>query len=174
MIIRPVILLAISGTLLLLVVRRMRSQRLKERHALVFIFMAIPFLILAVWPVVIERVSEWLGISTYTVMLLGVSVFLILMIFELLTIVSVLDRKISTLAQMVGILNEKLQLMERRRDGDLSDHRTESFVAEKAEKSRPRLPVRLPRPEVGDRPNGGAQAEPVGAAAGVSGELRSP
>lgn len=118
MIIRPAILLAISATLLLLVVRRMRQQKLKERHALVFIFISIPFFILAVWPDAIARLSGGLGISTYTVMLLGVSVFLILLIFELLTIVSVLDRRISTLAQMVGILNEKMRLMERRQQDD--------------------------------------------------------
>ena len=46
-------------------------------------------------------------------MLLCVSVFLILLIFELPSIVSVLDWKVSTLAQMVGVLNEKMQLMER-------------------------------------------------------------
>ena len=118
MIIRPAILLAVSATLLLLVVRRMRQQKLKERHALVFIFISIPFFILAIWPDAIARLSEALGISTYTVMLLGVSVFLILLIFELLTIVSVLDRRISTLAQMVGILNEKLRLIERRQQDD--------------------------------------------------------
>jgi len=121
MIIRSAILLAVSATLLLLVVRRMRRQKLKERHALMFIFIAIPFLILAVWPVAIDLVSDLLGISTYTVMLLGVSVFLILLIFELLTIVSVLDRKVSTLAQMVGILNEKRLAPEDSREIDRSE-----------------------------------------------------
>ena len=118
MILRPAILFAVGATLLLMVVRRMRQQKLKERHALVFIFTSIPFLILAIWPDAIELLSDVLGISMSTVMLLGVSVFLILLIFELLTIVSVMDRKISTLAQMVGILNEKMRLIERRQQDD--------------------------------------------------------
>lgn len=121
LIIRPIILLTICATLLLLVVSRLRCQKLKERHALVFIFISIPFLLLAVWPNLIELASAVLDISISTVMLLGVSVFLILLIFELLTIVSVLDRRISTLAQMVGILNEKLHLMERRQSAKLRD-----------------------------------------------------
>lgn len=50
-------------------------------------------------------------------MLLSVSVFLILIIFELLTIVSVLDRKVTTLAQMVGILMEHQKLVDRQHDG---------------------------------------------------------
>ncbi len=114
MIIRPVILLTIGATLLFLVVRRMRHQRLKERHALMFIFTAIPFMVLAIWPDGVRMLAVALGIANSTAMLLGVSVFLVLLIFELLTIVSVLDRRVSTLAQMVGILNEKLQLIERR------------------------------------------------------------
>ncbi len=111
--IRPIILLTISAMLLLMAVRKMRQMRLKERYALTFIFIAFPFLGLAIWPSAIERISTFLGISYFTVMLLAVSLFLILMVFELLTIVSVLDSKVSTLAQMIGIHHEKLQLIER-------------------------------------------------------------
>jgi len=50
-------------------------------------------------------------------MLFGVSVFLILIVFELLTIVSVQDRKITTLAQMVGILMEHQKLVDRAHHG---------------------------------------------------------
>ena len=74
-------------------------------------------MILAVWPRGVERLSELTGIAQATVMLLCVSVFLILVVFELLTIVSVQDRKITTLAQMVGILMEHQQLVDREHAG---------------------------------------------------------
>ena len=111
--IRTIILLSVSATLLLMAVWKMRQMKLKERYALTFIFIALPFWGLAVWPNAITAISTFLGISYFTVMLLAVSLFLILIVFELLVIVSVLDSKVSTLAQMIGIHHEKLQLTER-------------------------------------------------------------
>lgn len=109
---RSGILVVLGATLLLLAIRRLRSYRLKERYALLFLFLALPFLLLAVWPGVLDYLAELLHISYTSVMLLCVSTFLILTVFELLTIVSQQDRKISTLAQMVGILMEKQKQQE--------------------------------------------------------------
>ena len=72
---------------------------------------------LAVWPRAIELLARVTHIEQPTVMLLCVSVFLILVVFELLTIVSVQDRKITTLAQMVGILMERQKLVDRQHHG---------------------------------------------------------
>ena len=102
---------------MLLAVRRLRRFRLKERYALLFVLLGLPFLVLAVWPRGIELLSELTRIAQPTVMLLCVSVFLILSVFELLTIVSVQDRKITTLAQMVGILMEHQRLVDREHAG---------------------------------------------------------
>ena len=55
--------------------------------------------------------------------LIGVSVFLFFIVFELLSIVSVQDQKITALAQLVGILMEKQKLAD-------PEHRA---VEEKAE-----------------------------------------
>ena len=77
----------------------------------------VPFLLLAVWP----RTVEWLAYVTHieqqTVMLLCMCIFLIFVVFELLSIVSVLDRKVTTLAQMVGILMEHEKLVDRQHNG---------------------------------------------------------
>jgi hypothetical protein len=112
--IRSIILLALGLSLLILAVTRLRAYRLKERYALAFLFLGLPFILLAIWPKAIEHVSVGLHIAESTVMLLCVSVFLFLIIFELLTIVSQQDRKITTLAQMVGILNERQNAVERK------------------------------------------------------------
>jgi len=105
--IKSVILIGFGSLLLLVALRRLRSYRLKERYALGMMFMGAPFLALAVWPAAVGRMSRWLGIEYNTVSLLCVTAFLMLVVFELLTIVSVQDRKINTLSQMVGILAQQ-------------------------------------------------------------------
>ncbi|MDP9173346.1 MAG: DUF2304 domain-containing protein [Planctomycetota bacterium] len=107
------ILLCFGATVLVMALRRLRMYRLKERHMLLFTFVGLPFLILAIWPKGVGWVGERLQIDYHTVSMLCVVAFLILMIFELLTIVSLQDRKISTLAQLVGIMMEKHGMNER-------------------------------------------------------------
>jgi len=111
---RRIILLFFGLGLLLMAVRRLRVYRLNERHALVFLFTGLPFLVLAFWEDSIGWLATKLGIQYQTVALLCVAAFLLLMVFELLTIVSLQDRKISTLAQIVGIMMEKHGMSDRK------------------------------------------------------------
>jgi hypothetical protein len=108
-----IILLVFGMSLLLMAVRRLRVYRLKERHALVFLFTGLPFLVLAADQNLIGWLGSELHIAYQTVALLCVSAFLLLMVFELLTIVSLQDRKIATLAQIVGIMMEKHGMSDR-------------------------------------------------------------
>ena len=96
-----------GGSLLLLTVRRLKQYKLKERYALIFLFTGLPFLALALWPDAMAMFAELIHIDYRTFSLMLVSAFLLLMVLELLSIVSQQDRKITTLAQMVGILMEK-------------------------------------------------------------------
>src|ERR1700728_2871873 len=102
-----IILICFGTTVLLVAVRRMRAYRLKERHMILFTLMGLPFLLLAIWPGGVGWVALRLGVEYHTVSMLCIAAFLILMVFELLTIVSLQERKIATLAQIVGILMEK-------------------------------------------------------------------
>src|SRR5665213_2267359 len=115
--IRSLILLIFGGSLLLLAVRRLRQFKLKERFSLLFLLLGLPFVGLGIWPSSIEWLARITHIERPTVMLLCVSVLLILIVFELLTIVSVQDRKITTLAQLVGILMEHEKLVDRQHHG---------------------------------------------------------
>lgn len=96
-------------SLLLLAVRRLRQYRLKERYTLIFVFIGLPFFVLAMWPSGIGWLGEVLHMQYQTIVLLCVSAFFLLIILELLTIVSQQDRRITTLAQMVGILVQQRQ-----------------------------------------------------------------
>jgi hypothetical protein len=104
---KSLILLGFGVTVLLLAIYRLRRYRLKERYALMLIIVGAPFLVLAFWQNAVGNIAEVLGIQYTTFSLLCVTAFLFVMIFELLTIVSVQEQKINTLSQMVGLLMEK-------------------------------------------------------------------
>ncbi len=104
--------MAFGGILLLLAIRRLRTYRLKERYALLFVLIGLPFVGLAFWPDGVGWMAEKLKIQYNTLALICVSVFLFLIVFELLSIVSVQDQKITALAQLVGILMEREKLAE--------------------------------------------------------------
>jgi hypothetical protein len=112
MMIKSLILLVLGGSLFTLAVRRLRQYKLRERYALVFLLLGLPFAVLAAWPNAIGYLADRLHIHYQTVTLLCVTGFLTVMVFELLTIVSLQDQKITTLAQCVGILMEKQKLAE--------------------------------------------------------------
>lgn len=109
---KSLILLLLGAALLGLAVLRLRRYRLKERYALIFLLLGLPFFALAVWPDAVGHIARILDIHYQTVTLLCVAVVLGLMVFELLTIVSVQDQKITALAQLVGIMMEKQKLAE--------------------------------------------------------------
>ena len=105
--IRSLILVLYGGTLLFLALRSLRAQRLKERYVVVLVLTGLPFLLLAVWPNAISRLADLMGMPYHTVLILLVTGFLIVELFELLSIISIQERRIASLAQMVGILMEK-------------------------------------------------------------------
>jgi hypothetical protein len=109
---RSLFLVTFGGSLLLLAILRLRTYKLKERYAILFLIIGLPFVLLAIRPDAVGWMANRLQIHYTTLALIGVSVFLFLIVFELLTIVSLQDRKINSLAQLVGILMEKQKLVE--------------------------------------------------------------
>jgi Uncharacterized conserved protein (DUF2304) len=119
-IIRNLIVLVLGATILLMAVRSLRAGRLKERYALIFVITGLPFLGLALWRDGVGYIANLLDIDYRTLALIGVTTFFMLMTFKLLSIVSVQERRITTLAQHVGILLQKQGL------ADPSDDSTDS------------------------------------------------
>ncbi len=104
--IRSLFLLIVGGSLLLMALRSLRAMRLKERYALLFFLTGLPFLVLAVWPDGIVFLERTLGIEKPTIMVLCLAAFVLMVLFQLLSIVSVQDRQIATLTQIVAILEQ--------------------------------------------------------------------
>ena len=104
--IRTITLLIYGFALLFVALRSLRAQRLKERYVIVLILTGLPFLVLAVWPNGVSWLAGHMDMPYYTVLLLLLTGFLLVQLFELLSIISVHERRIATLAQTVGILME--------------------------------------------------------------------
>jgi len=102
--IRNVILLMFAATLVLMTLRSLRRHRLKERYVILFLLTSLPFTILAVWPGLLGRIAEWMNMPYHTLMVILLAVYLLLLIFKLLSIVSIQERKIADLAQELAIL----------------------------------------------------------------------
>jgi hypothetical protein len=111
-VIRTIVLLTLGVLLLALAFRRLRERRLKERYVVLFALLGLPFLALGFWPDGIVYLSELLQIEKATLLVLSLTVFVVLMLLELLTLVSVQDRKLTSLAQEVALLNERLDRVE--------------------------------------------------------------
>ncbi len=118
------ILLAIGAILLLMAIRSLRAQRLKERHALLLALVGVPFLALAAWPNAVGWVASLLGIEYQTVLVLAVTTFFLVMNFKLLSIVSVQERRIACMAQLLAILTQRLDGQRDRRRAALPLQRT--------------------------------------------------
>ncbi len=122
LILRNLIVLALGATILLMAIRSLRAGRLKERYALIFVLTGLPFLVLALWRDGVGYLANLLDIDYRTLSLIGVTTFFMLMIFKLLSIVSVQERRITTLAQNMSILMQKQGLT------DPADESTDSRV----------------------------------------------
>jgi len=108
---RPLILiLLVYGIgVFALALNSLRHNRLKEQHVILFFIIGLPFLALAIWPDAIAWSAKQLQIEYQTLMLLMVVGFLVLAVFELLSIISVMDRKITRLTQNIGLIEQELR-----------------------------------------------------------------
>ena len=119
---RTIILFGFALVLVFLTLRSLRVQRMKERYVLLFVLTGLPFMVLAFWPDGILFVADKLDIEKATLLVLCATMYFILTTFSLLSIVSIQERKITTLSQMVGILMEKQkQQLNEDKENDLQD-----------------------------------------------------
>ena len=107
--IRGIILLVFGLFVVLMALRSLRAQRLKEEYALLYVFIGLPFLVLAVWPDAVVVISDLLKIEKPTFLILATGSFLLLIQFKLTSIISVQDRRINSLTQLLAIMTEERQ-----------------------------------------------------------------
>ena len=112
----------VTGGLFVLVFELVRRRRLMERYALLWLFSSIVLVILAVWRNLLEIVSTGLGIyyapSALFVVAFG---FVLTLLMHFSLVISRLADQSKVLAQRIGLLQERIDVLERERTAAFED-----------------------------------------------------
>jgi hypothetical protein len=103
---------AIASLLLLLVVIELiRSRRLRERYALLWLLTGVVLLVLSVWRGGLNTIAGWFGVSGYPpAILFAVGIlFILLVLLHYSTVISRLSDQNVVLAQRLALLEERLK-----------------------------------------------------------------
>jgi hypothetical protein len=101
---------AIASVLLLLVVFELiRSRRLRERYAILWLVTGVVLLVLSVWRDGLNTIAGWFGISGYPpAILFAVAIlFILLVLLHYSTVISRLSDQSTILAQRLALLEER-------------------------------------------------------------------
>ena len=113
---RVSIVAAIAAVLLLLVVFELiRSRRLRERYALLWLLTGAVLVVLAAWRDGLNTIAGWFGVTQYppAVLFAVATLFILLVLLHYSTVISRLADQNTILAQRLALLeaevNERLQ-----------------------------------------------------------------
>lgn len=112
----------ITGGLFVLVLELVRRRRLMERYALLWLLASAVLLLLAVWRGLLNRIAETIGIyyapSALFVIAFG---FILVLLLHFSLAVSRLSDQNKILAQRLGIMQDRLDQIERREGAATAD-----------------------------------------------------
>jgi Uncharacterized conserved protein (DUF2304) len=110
--VRVSIFATIASILLLLVVFELiRSRRLRERYALLWLATGLVLLVLSAWRGGLNTIAGWVGVTTYppAVLFAVAALFILLVLLHYSTVISKLADQSTILAQRVALLEERLR-----------------------------------------------------------------
>ena len=104
-----------SLALLVVVLELIRSRRLRERYALLWLLTGVVLLVLSAWRDGLNTIAGWAGVTGYPpAVLFAVGVFFILVVLlHYSTVISRLADQNTILAQRLALLEERLTRTER-------------------------------------------------------------
>jgi hypothetical protein len=114
------ILAAIAAFVLIVVVLELiRSRRLRERYAMLWLLTGIVLFALSLWRNGLNTMAGWLGVETYPPAILGAvgALFILVVLLHYSTVISRLSDQNVILAQRLALLEQRL------REDRLSDAR---------------------------------------------------
>ena len=107
----------IAVVLLVLVLELVRSRRLQERYAILWLLTGLVLLVLSIWSSAIQALSDLVGIAYPPALLFAVSlVFVVIVLLHYSTVISRLAQQNVALAQSIALLEERLRRIERSGD----------------------------------------------------------
>ena len=97
--------------LLLVVFELIRSRRLRERYALLWLLTGVVLLVLSLWRGGLNPIAGWFGISGYPpAILFAVGIlFILLVLLHYSTVISRLSDQSTLLAQRLALLEERFR-----------------------------------------------------------------
>jgi hypothetical protein len=100
-----------SLVLLLVVFELIRSRRLRERYALLWLATGVVLLVLSAWRDGLNTIARWLGVTGYPpAVLFAVGIlFVVLVLLHYSTVISKLADQNTILAQRLAILEAKIR-----------------------------------------------------------------
>jgi hypothetical protein len=101
----------VSVVLLLVVFELIRSRRLRERYALLWLGTGIVLIVLSAWRSGLNTIARWLGVRSYPpAVLFAVGLlFVIIVLLHYSTVLSRLSDQNTTLAQRLALLESRLE-----------------------------------------------------------------
>ena len=122
---RVAVFATIAAALFLLVIFELiRSRRLQERYALLWLVTGGVILILSAWRDALRLVSEQIGIAYPPSALFIVGfLFILVVLLHYSTVISELAEKNVRLAQDIALVEERLRLHERREEREAAEGR---------------------------------------------------
>jgi Uncharacterized conserved protein (DUF2304) len=100
-----------SLLLLGIVVHLIRSRRLRERYALLWLLTGLVLLGLSAWRDGLNTVAGWVGVTSYppAVLFATTTLFVLVVLLHYSTVISKLSDENSVLAQRLALLEERLR-----------------------------------------------------------------
>ncbi len=99
-----------SFSLVLVVLELIRSRRLRERYALLWLASGIVLLVLSLWRSGLNTIAGWFGIRSYppAVLFAVGALFVLAVLLHYSTVISRLSDQNTILAQRLALLEERL------------------------------------------------------------------
>ena len=100
-----------SLVLLLVVFELIRSRRLRERYALLWLVTGVVLLVLSAWRGGLNTIAGWVGVETYppAVLFAVALLFVLAVLLHYSTVISKLSDQNSLLAQRLALLESRLE-----------------------------------------------------------------
>jgi hypothetical protein len=100
-----------SFVLLVIVFELIRSRRLRERYALLWLLTGVVLLALSLWRGGLNTIASWVGVTSYPPAILGAvgALFILVVLLHYSTVISRLSDQNTILAQRLALLEQRLR-----------------------------------------------------------------
>ena len=109
----PVSIAAAVASFLLLVIvfELIRSGRLRERYALLWLLTGVVLLALSLWRDGLNTIASWFGVTSYPPAILGAvgALFILVVLLHYSTVISRLSDQNTILAQRLALLEQRVR-----------------------------------------------------------------